>query len=196
MVDEWNLSAGGFDTRMDTYEGAAFQTATLAALASDGLDRALLYSAIDPNDRDINGKPLPARHGGWGVIDRTGARKPAWYAQWLWSRLDGGHRLASPQDPVGGVWTAAATNTGRVDVLASSFLGAGARDRALHLAMAGLAPGPWTVRLFRVDKTHAGATDPDETFGVVAGADGSTALDTALPAQSVVLVELTPAPAR
>src|SRR5207248_6462114 len=62
MVDEWNLSAGGFDKRMDTNEGAAFQTATLAALAGDDLDRAVLFSAVDPYDRDINGNPLPMRY--------------------------------------------------------------------------------------------------------------------------------------
>src|SRR5436305_1605377 len=109
MVDEWNLSAGGFDKRMDTNVGAAFQTATLAALASDGLDRAALYASVDPNDRDIDGNPLPARYGGWGVLDRSLARKPAWYAQWMWGRL-AGLRLGSPQDVVGGVWTAAATD--------------------------------------------------------------------------------------
>src|SRR2546423_11928806 len=114
---------------MDTNEGAAFQTATLAALASDGLDRALLFSAVDPYDRDINGNPLPARYGGWGVVDRSLARKPAWYGQWMWSRLEGS-RLASPQDPTGGVWTAASTAADRVDVLVSSFVATRGSARA------------------------------------------------------------------
>ena len=190
MVDEWNLSAGGFDKRMDTNEGAAFQAATLAALASDNLDRAALFSAVDPYDRDIDGNPLPARYGGWGVLDRTGARKPAWYAQWLWSRLEGS-RLASPQDPAGGVWTAAATTGDRVDVLVSSFRAAGAEDRALHLAVGGLGAGSWTVNLFRVDADHPGSTDPAETVDVVVGDTGRAVVDTALPVQSVVLAELT-----
>jgi len=191
MVDEWNLSAGGFDKRMDTNVGAAFQTATLAALASDNLDRAALYASIDPNDRDINGNPLPTRYGGWGVLDRSLARKPAWYGQWMWSRLTG-RRLASPQDAAGGVWTAAARDGDRVDVLTSSFVATGGSDRPLHLAIGGLRPGRWTVHLFRVDANHAGSTDPAETLSVVAGADGRAAVDTALPAQSAVLAELSP----
>src|SRR5437764_4902679 len=142
MIDEWNLSAGGFDHRMDTNEGAAFQAATLAALASDGLDRALLFSAVDPYDHDINGNALPTRYGGWGVVDRSLARKPAWYAQWMWSRF-GGQRLASPQDPTGGVWTAASTSTDRVDVLVSSFLATGGNARQLHVDLAGARPGRW-----------------------------------------------------
>jgi len=189
MVDEWNLSAGGFDKRMDTNEGAAFQTATLAALASDGLDRALLFSAVDPYDRDIDGNTLPARYGGWGVVDRFLARKPAWYGQWMWSRLQGS-RLASPQDPAGGVWTAASTSKERADVLVSSFEATGASGRGLHLDVAGLKPGRWTATLFRVDADHPGSTDPAETVDVMAGPSGHAVLDTGLPPQSVVLVEL------
>jgi len=190
MVDEWNLSAGGFDRRMDTSEGAAFQTATLAALASDNLDRALLFSAVDPYDRDINGNPLPARYGGWGVVDRSLARKPAWYAQWLWSRL-AGSRLSSQQDAVNGVWTAASISHGRVDVLVSSFLASGASARALHVDVAGMTPGRWTASVFRVDADHAGATAPAETHAVTTDGAGHLTFDTALPGQSVVLVELT-----
>ena len=189
MVDEWNLSAGGFDKRMDTNEGAAFQAATLAALASDGLDRAALFSAVDPYDRDINGNPLPARYGGWGVVDRSLARKPAWFAQWMWSRLAGA-RLASPQDPTGGVWTAASASRDRVDVLVSSFLATGAAARGLHVDIAGVKPGRWTAKLFRVDADHPGSTDSAETVDVMADTNGHVTIHTALPPQSIVLVEL------
>jgi hypothetical protein len=189
MVDEWNLSAGGFDKRMDTNEGAAFQTATLAALASDSLDRAVLFSAVDPYDRDIDGKPLPLRYGGWGVVDRSLARKPAWYAQWMWSRLEGS-RLNTAQDPTGGVWTAASTSPERADVLLSSFAATGGSARALHLDVAGLKPGRWTAKLFRVDADHPGSTDPAEVVDVMADSQERVTLDTALLTQSVVLVEL------
>lgn len=193
MVDEWNLSAGGFDKRMDTNEGAAFQAATLSALASDHLDRAALFSAVDPYDHDINGNPLPARYGGWGVVDRSLARKPAWYAQWMWSRLEG-NRLDSPQNPTSGVWTAASASATRVDVLVSSFLATGASARVAHVDVAGMKPGRWTARLFRVDAAHAGSTDPTQTVDAIAGTSGHVILDAALPAQSVLLVELTPVP--
>jgi len=191
MVDEWNLSAGGFDKRMDTNEGAAFQAATLAALASDHLDRALLFSAVDPYDRDINGRPLPARYGGWGVVDRTLAHKPAWYAQWMWSRLEGA-RLDTPQDPTDGVWTAASTSPDRVDVLASSFLATGGNPRLLHVDVAGLRPGAWTAKVFRVDGSHPGSTDPVKVMTVETGAGVHAIVNTGLPPQAVVLVELTP----
>jgi hypothetical protein len=189
MVDEWNLSAGGFDKRMDTNEGAAFQTATLAALASDNLDRALLFSAVDPYDRDINGNPLAMRYGGWGVVDRSLARKPAWYGQWMWSRLIGS-RLDSPQDPTGGVWTAASTLSGRVDVLVSSFLATGASDRALHLDVGGLKRGRWKASVFPIDADHPGSTTPASVMNVKANTNGHAALNVPMPAQSVVLVEL------
>src|SRR5205807_8770175 len=165
--------------------------ATLAALASGGLDRALLFHAVDPYERDIDGNPLPARYGGWGVVDRTLVRKPAWYAHWLWTRL-GPVRLDSPQDVADGVWSAAGASADRtrVDLLVASFVASGAHDHVLHLTMAGLHPGAWFVSLWRVDAAHPGFTDPAQVVHAVAGPDGRLALDTALPAQSVVLAEL------
>ena len=189
VLDEWNLSAGGFDKRMDTNEGAAFQATTLAALASDGLDRALLFSSVDPYDRDIDGKPLPTRYGGWGVVDRSLARKPAWYAQWMWSRLTG-NRLATDQHPMSGVWTAASSSADRVDVFVGSFLATGATDRTVHIDVAGLDAGPWVAAVFRVDAGHPGSTSPVEELTLAPDASGRATLDAALPAQSVVLVEL------
>ena len=148
VVDEWNLSAGGFDKRMDTNEGAAFQAATLAALASSDVDRAALFTSIDPYDRDVDGNPLPPRYGGWGVVDRSLARKPAWYAQWLWQQL-GPTRLATDQDVVNGVWTAAGKSADEVDVLVASFLATDAHDHALRVSVSGLAPGARQALLYR-----------------------------------------------
>ena len=132
------------------------------------------------------------------MVDRTLARKPAWYAQWLWGRL-GPVRLGSPQDVANGVWTAAGAGADadgtRVDVLVASFLATGAHDHALHLSVAGVHPGRWRVRLFRVDAAHPGSTDPAEEIDVTAGPDRRVQLDTALPAQSVVLAELVRPPA-
>jgi hypothetical protein len=191
MIDEWNLSAGGFDLRNDTNEGAALQAASLAAFSSVGLDRAALYSAVDPNNKDINGNPLPSRYGGWGVIDRSFKRKPSWYAQWMWEQL-GGVRLDSPQDPIGGTWTQAARSGAGVQVLVSSFLATNAQDHDLSLGIAGLDPGTWSAALFRVDSAHAGSMHPAESRAVIVGPDGKAQIATALPMQSVLLVELTP----
>ena len=191
MIDEWNISAGGFDKRMDTNEGAAFQAATLAAFASVDLDRASLFAAYDGYTKDIYGNPLPPRYGGWGVVDRANYRKPAWYAQWMWEQL-GPTRLASPQDPIGGNWTGAAASAAGVQVLTSSFLASNAQDHDLALSVGGLSRGAWSAAIFRVDGTHPGSTQPAEVQKVVVRADRIAHLDTSLPAQSVVLVELSP----
>ena len=52
-------------------------------------------------------------------------------------------------------------------------------------------PGWWTAKLFRIDADHPGSTSPAETVGVKADRTGHVTLDAALPAQAVVLVELT-----
>src|SRR5437764_924393 len=105
------------------------------------------------------------------------------------SRL-AGSRLASPQDPTGGVWTAASASHDRVDVLVSSFLATGGSDRSVHVDVAGMAPGLWTASLYRVDADHPGSTDPAETVNAMAAPNGRVTLDTTLPAQSIALVEL------
>src|SRR5207248_7542758 len=119
--------------------------------------------------------------------------------QWLWQQL-GPTRLATDQDVVNGVWTAAGSGADEVDVLVASFLATGAHDHALQLSVDGLARGAWRALLYRVDDAHAGSTEPAETIPVD-GADGTLELDTTLPAQSVVLARIvrgggpSPAPA-
>src|SRR5207244_12858502 len=65
-----------------------------------------------------------------------------------------------------------------------------AHDHALRVSVSGLAPGARQALLYRVDAAHPGSTEPAETVPVDAAADGTLALDTALPAQSVVLAGL------
>ncbi len=191
VVDEWNLSAGGFDRRMDTNEAAAYQAASLVVMARAGLDRAVLYTGEDPQSLDADGHPLAPRYGGWGLLDRSGARKAAWYAQWMWQRL-GPMRLASAQDPAEHVWSAAARDaSGRhVEVLVSAFAAVGATGRDLQLVLAGLHPGRWRVQLYRVDETHTGSTSPATTLRVQVGGDRRALIRTSLPGQSVLLVRV------
>jgi hypothetical protein len=186
IVDEWNVSAGGLDRRHDTHEGAAFQVASLASMARARLDRALLYTGLDPSPPTA---PAGSRFGSWGVLDRLAQRKPAWYGFWLWQRL-GPVRLASPQFPLGGVWTAAAAADDAVQVLVSSFRERGGSDRSLRLRVAGLAPGEHPVDLYRIDARNPGATSPSAVTTVSVGDDGVGTLETALPAQSVLLAEV------
>jgi beta-xylosidase len=192
IIDEWNISGGGFDRRHDTHEGAAFQAAGLAALAAAGIDRACLFNAVDKDDVAADGSQLPARYGGWGVLDRHLNRKPAWYAQWLWHQL-GATGLASPQDPLQGIWTAAATNGPDVQILVAAYQPGGVTDRALTVAINGLVPGTYTADVYRIDDHHPGSTDPTETTTLTVPANGYAQLDLALAAQSVALARLTPA---
>jgi len=192
MIDEWNLSAGGFDKRMDSNDGAAAQEAILAAFASAGLDRAALFAAFDGYTNDVYGNPLPPRYGGWGVVDRFYKRKPAWYGQWMWEQL-GPQQLPSPQDPTGGIWTAAARGNNGVEVLLASWLASNPQDRDLALSVTGLTPGKWSAAYYRVSAAHSGSMDPAEMHAAVVGSDQTVRLATALPAQSVLLVKLTPA---
>jgi hypothetical protein len=190
VIDEWNLAGGGFDRRHDTNEGAAFQAATLAVFAREGLDRAVIFKSVDDDiDRDAEGRPLPHRYGGWGLLDRSLRRKPAWHAQRYWRRL-GPTRLASPHYPDEGVWTAAASAGPRVQVLVASFKATGAIGRSLSLRIDGVSPGPYRLKLYRIDARHPGSTRPTRTILLRVGARGRARLDTALPAQSVVLAEL------
>jgi hypothetical protein len=108
----------------------------------------------------------------------------------MWSRL-GGQRLSAPQDATSGVWTAASTGAGRVDVLVSSFLATGATDRTAHVDVGGVKPGRWKASVFRVDSDHPGSTTAASVANVNVDGSGHAVLDLALPAQSVVLVELT-----
>jgi hypothetical protein len=192
IIDEWNLSSAGFDRRMDTNEGAAYQAGVLAVMASAGLDRAALYTGLDPQTVDADAKPLPLRYGGWGVLDRSGARKPSWYAQWMWQHL-GPLRLASTQDSTAAVFSAAGRSDDdkrSVNVFVSTFRAVGAADRTLTLELAGMRRGRWQVALFRVDATHPGSTSPVEIVTARTDRHGVVRVDTQLPAQSVVLARV------
>jgi hypothetical protein len=192
VIDEWNISAAGFDHRHDTHEGAAFQAAALAVFAEAGLDRAALFKNVDDDiEADAAGNPLARRYGGWGLLDRSLRRKPAWFAQ-RWFRSVGPRRLASPQFAAEGVWTAAGAGKRAVEVLVSSFEASGGADRRLALRVAGLEPGAHLIELHRIDKRHRGSTEPLRSFKAGAGASGEISLELALPAQSVLLVWIRP----
>ncbi|MER3453143.1 MAG: hypothetical protein C4344_05755, partial [Acidimicrobiia bacterium] len=85
VLDEWNLSAAGFDRRHDTNVGAAFVAATLVELQAAGLEKSVFFQATDA-------PPPPGAgdtYGGHGLVTRTGARKPAWWSMWLWQQQAG-----------------------------------------------------------------------------------------------------------
>lgn len=115
VIDEWNLSAGGFDDRHDTHEGAAFALATLIEMERSGLDGADFYRAANgPGDRV----------GDWGLVRTDGTVKPAWWALHAWKQSEG-RRLAVTGDAAPDLWARATRRGGSVDVLVSAFEASG-----------------------------------------------------------------------
>jgi xylan 1,4-beta-xylosidase len=191
-IDEWNLAAGGFDGRMDTNDGAAFQAAVLTEMQRAGLDRASVYSGVDPAyfaEERVNPSG-EEYHGGWGLVTIRGSRKPAWWPHWLWGRLApevvGAELDTAPAD---GVWALASRARGRATVMVSSFLAEGAHPHAASLELSGLKRGNWKLLVRRIDSSHrrAGVTARRR---VAVGRASGLALELELPAQSIVFVEL------
>jgi hypothetical protein len=183
LIDEWNLSAGGFDRRMDTNEGAAFQAAALAEMQRAGLDRAAVYRAVDPEYMAEPG-------GGWGLLTLRGVRKPAWWTHWLWGRLARGLvRSELDTRPADGVWAVASRDRRRRTVLVSSFLAEGAHPHPLSLDVSGLKRRRWKVLVRRID-SERGRAGVVSRHRIAVGGDGRLSLDLDLPAQSVLAVEL------
>lgn len=182
VIDEWNLSGGGFDRRHDTHEGAAFAIGALVEMQRAGLDASAFFQATDaPAPRGPAGP-----YGGHGVLTRDGTRKPVWWALWLWQQ-QADDQLAVVGAPPG-VWVAAARGQDRLSVLAASFSASTPRDHDLRVAIGGLAWQPGAATLRRIDAAHADAS-AQETL--LPGTDNTFALS--LPAQGVVLMDVRPA---
>jgi hypothetical protein len=184
VIDEWNLSAGGFDRRHDTHEGAAFAAGSLVAMQRAGLDAAAFFQATDaPPPPGTTGA-----YGGHGTLTVDGARKPVWWALWLW------HQQAATQVAVqgepDGVWLAAAREPARLTVLAAAFSASAPAAHDLRIAVTGLQWRPGLATLRRLDAAHP---DADTTAPLAPDPDGSFRLS--LPAQSVAFLEVGPAPA-
>jgi hypothetical protein len=188
ILDEWNLSAGGFDLRNDSYVGAAFQAASLIELAAAKVDRALLYASVDPHSTDQSGKPLPVRHGDWGVVDRRGGRKPAWYAQQLFGGL-AGDQLPVEVHPQPDVWLAATSDRGSTHVLLAAFTAHPGPAHMTAIQLRGLRPGRHRLLSTHIDDTHDGSWPQPRTW-ITAGDDGTATIDVDSPPNSVVSLQV------
>jgi hypothetical protein len=178
VIDEWNLSAGGFDRRHDTHEGASFVAGALVEMQRAGLDAAAFFQATDA--------PPPGgsrTYGGHGTVTRDGVRKPVWWALWLWRQQAAEQVAVDGGDD--GLWVAAARDPDRLTVLAASFSASRPIARTLALSVRGLEWTPRAATVRRIDATHpdASVTEPASP-----GPDGTWQLS--LPAQSVVLLQL------
>gem|GEM_PF-1375724 len=112
VLDEWNLSAAGFDRRHDTATGAAFVTGVLIELQQAGLDATAYFRANDT-------RGVPGEH---GLVSPAGSLKPAWWAFELWQRLADTRVAVEPTRAVtDDLWTVAAVDADRVTVLLTRF---------------------------------------------------------------------------
>jgi hypothetical protein len=193
VLDEWNVSAGGFDRRHDTFEGAAFDAGVLAALQHAGVDRAAFFISSDAylGAPDVN--PSGEEFGGdWGLVSWLGTRKPAWWTFWLWQRMAPDEVAARGSSVWDGFWAVAARDraTGRITIMLSSFLATGAHAHDVSLRVLGLLPGAYTVEVRRLDANHPSAEAP-ATVGTAFGP--TPTLHVLLPANAVAFLELSPA---
>ena len=172
LLDEWNLSSGGFDLRHDTNVGAAFDAGVLMELQDAGLDASSFFRA---NDTRTTG-------GDHGLVRTDGTKKPAWWTFWLWQQL------AARQVPVAGtsegLWAVASKDADRLTVLVASFSALQPASRVLDIDVSGLGWTPASATVRRVDGAHASAAaaEPVEVQG--------SRVTLPLPEQAVALVEL------
>ena len=170
VIDEWNLSAAGYDNRHDTNEGAAFVAGALIEMERSGLDQSDFYRAASTID--------PPHSGDWGIVDATGNRKPSWSVFDMWNRA-GTTRLATEgDDAANGVWARASTDGSSVNVLLASWDARGGSDRSAAVNVGGGCSGEADVR--SIDSTSSSF----DTSARLPVSDGAVTVP--LPSQSVV----------
>ena len=176
LLDEWNVSAGGFDHRHDTNEGAAFDAGVLSELQAAGVDAASFFRA---------GDSYGGHQGDWGLVTGDGQRKPAWWTFWLWGQQAPDVVEVTGASGDDGLWATASAGRDRVTVLLSSFSASQPAARDVDLAISALPwPGPTTATVRRIDHDHPSAA----TAEPIAVSGGHVRVH--LPAQAVAFVEL------
>lgn len=155
FIDEWGISAGGFDTRNDTNVGAAFTLASLIVMERTGIDRAYRYRAVAGDG---------APPGDWGVVGYGGTKTPSWWIfdAWLGTRGNetDGVRLDVHGDPPDDVWVRATHggDDGTVTVLvANTAVG----DGAAHPITLDLATACGAGAASRIEVATLDAETPD-----------------------------------
>jgi hypothetical protein len=134
-IDEWNLSAGGYDVRHDSHVGAAFAAGALVEMERVGLDAANVYRSI----------PSSEHPGDWSIVELGGAKKPIWWVFRAWSQMTGERLRVDGDDPPSGLWARAVAADGEVHVLLATFVAAGGVPRAVRVEIAGDCAAPTAV---------------------------------------------------
>lgn len=171
IIDEWNISGGGYDLRHDTHEGAAFAAASLVEMERAGLDEAAYFRAIG------EGAAAP---GDWGLVGLDGTRDPAWSVLHEWSERAGDLRVVEGDDPAGGLWVRAVEHGDDITLLLVTYTEAGDSGRSVTTQLAERCNTSASVAV--IDSQHSTFDAPEEHRV----ARGRLTLD--LPNQSVTRV--------
>lgn len=167
VIDEWNLSAGGYDLRHDSHVGAAFVAATLMEMEAAELDGADFYRAV--------GTATP---GDWGLVRPGGSRKPSFHVFDAWPQTAGERLEVTGARNLDGVYARATRAGNQIHLLVASFVASGGRDQGLNVSLDGECADPAAV-VRGID-----AQSPDFSTATSVGvADGAVELH--VPAQSV-----------
>lgn len=171
VLDEWNVSSGGYDRRHDSNEGAAFALGVLIELERACADEAAYYRAIDGSDHV----------GDWGLVRADGSHKPAWWIFSTWRKLRGRLAAIEGDDPATGLWVRATRDGNQLDILLSNFVAVGGEARQVQLEIDGSCAAR-TAAVRMIDSTSASFARAT-TRAMVRGA-----LALELPAQSATWV--------
>jgi len=177
MIDEWNVSAGGYDVRHDDAEGASLDAGILIEMERAGLDAAAFYRAISGSSNHV---------GDWGMVFSDGTPKPSWWVFRAWAVMTGNRLPVSGEAPSAGLWARATRDTGCVSVLLANFVATGAPARTVRINLHGELPrcrGPLTTTLATLNRSSQSLANASV---VSVGRDESTTIH--MESQSVALV--------
>jgi len=173
FLDEWNMSAGGYDVRQDTNVGASFTLASLIEMENAGLARAYYYRAV---------KGLPSTPGDWGIATQSGTHIPAWSILYTWDQLRG-KRLGLVGTQPANVWVRAVRSGGTTSVLVANFSVLGATTQPLTLRFDPACTRVATVRT--IDAQH-------RSFDATGQSSGGTTNDVETPSTGRLGLSLPP----
>jgi hypothetical protein len=145
IIDEWNVSAGGYDVRHDDAEGASLDAGILIEMERAGLDAAAFYRAVSGSNNHV---------GDWGLVYSDGTPKPAWWVFRAWSTMTGHLLPVSGDAPGAGLWARATIDGGCISVLLTNFVATGAPAHTVEIDLNGDLPhchGPRTTTLATLD---------------------------------------------
>jgi hypothetical protein len=128
-IDEWNVSAGGYDVRHDTAEGASMVAGILVEMERAGLDGADFYRAVSGD-----------HVGDWGLVYADGTPKPTWWVFRAWAQATGERLPTTGDDGPTGLWARATRDRGCVTVMLANFVATGAPARVVRVDLDGRLP--------------------------------------------------------